>query len=97
MTANELTLEEAVRLVNPRREVHDNDGLRFTTAAELRRRGFTVRATPSRQNPRHVSVFYERGPWSDEVAERFDEAFDPVQRPEKRRRLSSRKRRQHLG
>ncbi|MGH3441852.1 MAG: hypothetical protein ACRDUY_07390 [Nitriliruptorales bacterium] len=97
MTADDLTLAEAVRLVNPRRDVHDNDGLRFTTAGQLRERGFTVRGTPSRQNPRHVSVFYECGSWRDEVAEQFDAAFGPVRQPEQRRRLFPRKRRKRDG
>lgn len=67
----ELTVERAVYYVNPRRSPADNDSLRSATVGELEDAGFTVRATPSRHNPDHVSVYYD-GEWGDTVAERFD-------------------------
>jgi hypothetical protein len=50
------------------------DIVRWTTVQQLTEAGFTVRSTPNRMNPRHVSVVYE-GEWTDDVAERFDSCF----------------------
>jgi hypothetical protein len=50
------------------------DACRYTTAGRLRAAGFTVRHTPTKMVPDHVSV-YRDGDWTAEVARVFDACF----------------------
>jgi hypothetical protein len=57
------------------------DAVRHTTVGDLEDAGFLVRAAPTRAIPDHVLVGYE-GQWDDEVAERFDACFGPLDEEE---------------
>lgn len=57
------------------------DAVRHSTVGDLEDAGFLVRAAPTRAIPDHVLVGYE-GQWDDEVAERFDACFGPLDEEE---------------
>ena len=59
----------------------DVDVVRHTTVGDLEDAGFLVRAAPTRAIPDHVLVGYN-GQWDDEVAERFDACFGPLDEEE---------------
>jgi hypothetical protein len=57
------------------------DAVRHTTVDDLEDAGFVVQPAPTRAIPDHVLVRYE-GQWDDEVAERFDACFGPLDEEE---------------
>jgi hypothetical protein len=57
------------------------DAVRHSTVGDLEDAGFLVQAAPTRAIPDHVLVGYE-GQWDDEVAERFDACFGPLDEEE---------------
>lgn len=67
-------VKEAAEMVR-RQSVDEDDGVRYTTVARLKEAGFSVRATPTRRNPRHGSVEYS-GPWDEDTCNRFDACWD---------------------
>jgi hypothetical protein len=77
-----LDVAEAHHLVVRRGSPHPGvDAVRYTTVLGLQDAGFEVRAAPTRAIPDHVLVGYE-GQWNDEVAERFDACFGPLDEEE---------------
>jgi hypothetical protein len=82
LIAGRLDVAEAHRLVVRRGVPQPGvDAVRHTTVGDLEDAGFVVRAAPTRAIPDHVLVGYE-GRWDDEVAERFDACFGPLDEEE---------------
>src|SRR5260370_22884636 len=88
-TANALSLilghlsvaEAAARLRPSRRPPSSGSVVRYTTAAQFIRAGFSARHTGNNQNPLHVSVMCmdESHEWTDDDSARFDSCFsEPV-------------------
>lgn len=79
----QLSVEEAafyVRVRSGRRPVF-GDRVRYTTAGELRSKGFRVFGNPSRANPNHVRV-ETPGVWDHHRAEKFNKCFEKPINPE---------------
>jgi hypothetical protein len=66
--AGKIVCRKYVRMA---RAIH---AVRYTTAGELRSKGFIVTHSPTKRNPDHVSVEW-RGDWTDEVSATFDTCF----------------------
>jgi hypothetical protein len=82
LIAGRLDVAEAHRLVVRRGFPKPGvDGVRHTTVGDLEDAGFLVRAAPTRAIRDHVLVGYE-GQWDDQVAERFDACFGPLDEEE---------------
>jgi hypothetical protein len=82
LIAGRLDTSEAHRLVVRRGlPLPGVDAVRHTTVGDLQDAGFLVRAVPTRAIPDHVLVGYD-GQWDDEVAERFDACFGPLDEEE---------------
>jgi hypothetical protein len=71
-----LSVREAARLVCRKRLPFRGDAVRHTTVGQLEDAGFSVRPTPTRGNPGHVSVQSAQG-WDDDVCELFHRSFGP--------------------
>lgn len=82
LIAGRLEIAEAHRLVVRRGFPQPGvDAVRHTTVGDLEDAGFVVRSAPTRAIPDHVLVGYE-GQWDDQVAERFDACFGPLDEEE---------------
>lgn len=82
LIAGRLAVPDAHRLVVRRGFPQPGvDAVRHTTVGNLEDGGFLVRAAPTRAIPSHVLVGYE-GRWDDEVVERFDACFRPLDKEE---------------
>lgn len=68
-----VTPEEAFRIVRKTAAAPTtDDGVRYTTAEQLRDAGFVVEHAPNNRNPDHVTVSYP-GEWDSAVALLFSE------------------------
>jgi hypothetical protein len=82
LIAGRLDVAEAHRLVVRRGFPQPGvDAVRHTTVGDLEDAGFLVRAAPTQAIPEHLLVGYD-GQWDDEVAERFDACFGPLDEEE---------------
>ncbi|WP_157251141.1 hypothetical protein [Nonomuraea typhae] len=76
LTLGHLDVKQMIDLIVRRRSPAIGDGVRHTTAGQLRQAGFTVTHDGGKSNPRHVSVSLDAGTeWTEYESAQFDECF----------------------
>lgn len=72
----------ALRGRGQRQRKTNRDAARRAKVGRLRDLGFRVEHTPRDWNLKHVSAYWDDGPWTDEVAEKFCSAFHAPRPPQ---------------
>lgn len=75
MLEGQMTLEEAVPLVNRGDTAGEGDCARVTTGTVLETAGFILVRWPTNTIPNHIAVFQKEEIWDDETTLRFSRCF----------------------